>query len=101
MQVNTSSDLIEVLLTPQEQNTAMQLMDKNLSIMYITNTRIAIFRQLAEQEFSDPNKDGENHRIRSYLKGQYDILGSILDAAMNPTPIPIGDSSSNSFTRES
>lgn len=100
MQVNTASDLIEVLLTPEEQNRAMQLMDRNMSVIYLTNTKVAIMRQLAEQQFTDPEKDAENHRIRAYLKGQYDLLGSIIDGAMNPVPVPINDSG-NSFTPSS
>ena len=90
-QVNTGSDLIEVELTPQEIHVAMQLMDKALSLMYLQNSRVEIFRQLATMEYSDPSKDAETHRHRAYLKGQYDILGNIIDGALNPAPIPIND----------
>jgi hypothetical protein len=92
-QINTANEFLEVTFTPQETNIAMQLMDKHLSIMYLTNTRIAILRQLAEQEFTDPAKDGENHRARAYLKGQYDILGALIESATNP-PSVIGETPS-------
>lgn len=91
-QINTGSDLLETLLTPQEVNTAMQFMDKSLSICYLQNSRIAIFRQLAEQQFSNPAEDAEQQRVRAYFKGQYDLLGTLLEGAINPTPIPVGDS---------
>lgn len=91
MQINTGSDLIEVLLTPEEAHQAKQLSSNHLSIVLLTNTRIGILRQLAEQEFSKPSEDGENHRIRAYLKGQYDLLGSLIAEAVNPGPAPTGD----------
>jgi hypothetical protein len=89
MQINTGSELLEVLFTPEETNRAMQLCDTPLSIAYLTNTRIGIMRQLAEQEFTDPVKDPENQRIRAYLKGQYDLLGALIEGAVNPTPVPL------------
>jgi hypothetical protein len=91
--INTGSDLLEALLTPEETLLAQQFMDKNLSIMYLTNTRIGIMRQLADQEFSDPNKDGENHRVRAYLKGQYDLLGALLEGAISASPTTSSTSS--------
>jgi len=97
-QVNTGSDLIEVLLTPHETHTAMQLMDKGLSVMYLQNSRVNIFRTLANMEFSDPTKDVEQHRQRAYLKGQLDILGTLIEGALNPTPVPINDEESPSAT---
>lgn len=95
-QINTGSDLTEVMLTPAETNTAMQLMDRSLSIMYLQNSRVDIFRTLANMEFSDPTKDVELHRQRAYLKGQLDILGTLIEGALNPTPIPINDGESQS-----
>ena len=95
--INTGSDLIEVELTPHETHTAMQLMDKSLSLVYLQNSRVTIFRTLANMEFSDPAKDVEQHRQRAYLKGQLDILGALVDGALNPTPIPINDGESSSL----
>jgi putative sterol carrier protein len=92
-QVNTGSDLLETLLSSAEKNTAMQFQDTNLAVMYLTNSRIAIMRQLAEQEFTDPNKDGENQRIRAYLKGQYDLLGALIEGALHPDPVVESDQS--------
>lgn len=95
-QINTGSNLLETLLTPEESYQAVGLFNRELAIAYLQNSRIEIFRQLAEQQFTDPKDDGENHRIRAYLKGQYDILGSLIDGALNPPPVPVsgtGDSS--------
>lgn len=88
--INTGAEL-EVLFTPTEKNVAMQLMDKNLSIMYLTNTKLLLKTQLAEQQFSKPEEDVENQRIRAYLKGQYDLLTALIDGALNPEPVPVQD----------
>lgn len=87
--LNTGSELLETELTPQEVNTAMQFKDTHLSIAYLQNSRVAIFRNLAGQEFTDPKDDAENHRIRAFWKGQLDILGILIDGALNPTPVPV------------
>lgn len=87
------SELLETVFTPQEENVAMQLMDKNLSMAYLQNTRVGIFRQLAAQEFTDPTKDGENQRYRAYLKGQLDLLESLINGVLNPKPVPVDESS--------
>jgi putative sterol carrier protein len=87
--INLGSELLETTLTPQEVNVAMQLMNKDLSVAYLQNSRVNIFRQLATQEFTDPEKDGENHRVRAYLKGQLDILETLIQGALEPTPVPL------------
>lgn len=87
--LHTGSELVETILTPHETNVAMQMADKNLSYMYLQNSRVEIFRQLASQEFTDPNKDGENHRQRAYLKGKLDLLADLLEGILNPTPVPV------------
>lgn len=89
MQLNTGSDLLEVELTPEELNRAMQLCDTALSQVYLQNLRVGIFRLLATQEFTDPLKDAENQRVRAYWKGQLDILGTLVDGILNPTPVPM------------
>ncbi len=91
MHVNTASNLIEVEFTHDELNRAMQMCDTNLSHMYLQNLRVALVRQLAMQEFTDPNKDGENQRERAYWKGQLDILDTLIDGIHNPTPVPINN----------
>ena len=96
-QINTGSELLEVVFTSQEKNTAMQLMDKNLSIMYLTNTKINILRQLAEQEFDDPETDAKNQRVRAYLKGQYDLLTALIQGALEPEPVEVDTSAGNPF----
>lgn len=88
-QINTGSELLETLLTPEETNVAMQFSNRELSIAYLQNSKVEIFRTLANQEFSDPTKDGENHRIRAYLKGQLDLLTTLIEGAVNPTPVPL------------
>jgi putative sterol carrier protein len=87
--LHTGSDLVETILTPHEKNVAMQMADKNLSYMYLQNSRVEIFRQLASQEFTDPLKDGENHRARAYLKGKLDLLADLLEGILNPDPVPV------------
>lgn len=91
-QLHLGSELLETAFTPTELNTAMQLSSKDLSIAYLQNTRVEIFRELANQEFSKPEEDRENHRIRAYLKGKLDILGDLINGAMNPTPVPLDTS---------
>lgn len=91
-QIETGSDLLEVKFTPEEEARAHQLVDRELTIMLLQNTRVGIMRNLATQEFTDPTQDGENHRMRAYWKGQYDILGSILDDAMKSVPAETGNS---------
>jgi ligand-binding sensor domain-containing protein len=98
MRVNTGSDLLEVELTEEEAFRASQLGDRELTIILLQNTRVGIFRQLATQQFSKPDEDEENHRVRSYWKGQYDILGTILDEAMKSAPSATGNSPINPIT---
>lgn len=87
-QINIGSDLLETIFTEDEAWTAKQLMDKNFSIQYLQNSRVAIVRQLAMQSFNDASKDQDNHRERAYLRGQLDLLDAIISAALEPGPAP-------------
>ncbi len=92
--INLASDLVEVDFSPEELNTAQQLMDKNLSIMLLQNTRVALVRQLAAFTFSeDPTKLQHDFRVQANLSGQLDMLDGLIHQAYNPTPIPEKDPS--------
>jgi hypothetical protein len=91
--IHLGSDLLETELTPQEINQAQQFQQKDLTLAYLQNSKVMIFRQLASQEFTDPVKDGENQRVRAYWKGQLDILEQLISGALNPTPVPLEQSS--------
>ena len=91
-QLFLGSELLETELTPSELNTAMQLSSKDLSIAYLQNTRVGIFRNLANQQFDDPAEDAKNHRMRVHLQGQLHILDALIEGAMNPTPVPLDTS---------
>lgn len=80
--IDIGSDLLEMILTPEEEALARQFKDPALSIALLRNTRVSVMRQLAMQEFTDPNEDGTNHRARAYLKGQYDILIALENGAV-------------------
>jgi hypothetical protein len=90
--LHTGSELLEVTFTPQELNTAMQLMDSTLSQLYLQNTRVGIFRELANQEFNGDAKEQEKaHKHRAYLQGQLAILDTLIAGILDPTPVPIND----------
>lgn len=99
--LHLGSELLEVVFTPQELNAAMQLSSKDLAVAYLQNTRVDIFRQLANQQFSDPSDDQKEQRIRAYLKGKLDILGDLIDGALNPTPVPVEQGSQGNSSRQS
>jgi hypothetical protein len=88
-QMFLGSELLETEFTPQEKSMAMQFQHKELSIAYLQNHRVGIFRQLAMQEFEDPESDGKNQRVRAYWKGQLDLLEALIQSALNPEPIPL------------
>jgi hypothetical protein len=93
--VNTSSDLIEVEFTPQELNTAMQMMDKMLSTMYLQNMRVTKLRQILGLEFNEDKEDENRMRQHAYLKGQVDLLKELVEGILDPAPIPEGENQQN------
>lgn len=100
--IHLGSDLLETVLTSAELNLAMQFAGtRELSIAYLQNSRVALIRTLATQEFTDPAKDGENQRGRAYLKGQLDLLDSLIYGAMNPTPVSLNEQSAHNPPIES
>ncbi len=90
MELNLSSDLLEVNFTPHELNTAMQLMDKSLSQMYLQNLRVAVFRSLCLLEF-DPLDTAKQDAMKQwiYLRGQLYILDALIQGILSPSEIPL------------
>ncbi len=88
-QIRLGSDLLEVEFTPEELNRAMQLCDSGASQMYLQNLRVDVVRKLYLQQFTKPEEDVENHRVRAYLRGQLDLLDSLIDGILNPTQVPL------------
>lgn len=90
----STSDLIEVVFTPEELNVAMQLQDKHMSIMYLQNTRVALFRQLVAMQFAKPEEDHEQFRQHAFLQGQLHILEALIQGACEPTQVPVAQEQS-------
>lgn len=87
--INLGSDLLETTFTPEEQNQAMQLMDKGLSLAYLQNSRVQIFRELVSLTFDDSERDTNTIRAHAYLRGKLDVLDQLITGALEPTPVPI------------
>lgn len=85
--ISLTSDMLETLLTPQEEHLAKQFMQKELSIAYLQNTKVALVRSLAMQEFDKPEEDEKNQRVRAYLKGQFDLLTALIETAIETTDL--------------
>lgn len=85
--ISLTSDLLETLLSPQEELLAKQFMQKELSVAYLQNSKVAVVRSLAMQEFDKPEEDEKNQRVRAYLKGQFDLLTLLIEDAINATPL--------------
>lgn len=90
--INTGSDLLETILTPQEKNTAMQFQNKELTIAYLQNTKVDLIRTLANQRFDKAVEDTDNQRQRAYTQGQLDLITALIDGAISPEPVPVDTS---------
>lgn len=90
MEINTASDLLEFNFTPEETNRAMQLQDRQLSLMYLQQMRIATFRQIVALRYTpeDVEKSVSEHR---YLSGRLDCLDELIRGILEPTQLPVND----------
>jgi len=91
--INTASDLLEVTFTPEEKAIAMQLMDKTLSQLYLQNTRVQIFRQIASLTYKPEERDRSILEHAS-LMGQIEILDTLIEGLLNPEQPPVNPATS-------
>lgn len=96
--LNTGSDLIEVNFTHEELNTAMQLKDTALSQMYLGNLRVDTFRQMISIDFNEAGVGVDEIKLRqhAFLKGQLELLDTLIRGILNPAPIPVNTGEANS-----
>lgn len=87
-QIDTTSDLVETLFTPAEKNRAMQFLDRDLSIAYLQNTRVASFREMISLTYDVENRESSILR-HAVLTGHLEILDALIAGALNPEPLPV------------
>lgn len=86
--INIQSDLLETNFTPQEKFVAMQLANRDLSLCYLQNTRVAVFRELVGLTYK-PEEREDSILAHASLTGKLEILDALIQGALNPEQPPV------------
>lgn len=81
-QVNTGSEFLEYLLTPEEDRIGRALQNPLHVMMRLQNKKMEIFQQITSLDFT-PEKQEQSMRDHVYLRGKYDTLTEILNDFTN------------------
>ena len=92
--INISSDLLETTLTPQETFVAMQLANRDLSLCYLQNARVSVFREICSLTFKESERN-DSILAHASLMGKLEILDALIFGAMNPTQPPVESANPN------